>query len=75
MDWIACVFEILGSLLIGNKKKSGFLFLIMGSIFWFLTAFSSGLNGLKMVSIIFFLINIRNYIKWTKENSLKLLKR
>ena len=69
VDWIACILELSGAWLVGNKNKYGFLLLIVGSVFWFIAGASSELFGLMLVSIFFALINIRNYIKWCKNGS------
>ena len=67
MDWIACIFELTGAWLVGSKKKLGFIVFMIGNVFWFLAGRSNDLGGLQLVGIIFFLINVRNYRKWSQE--------
>lgn len=67
MDWVACLLEICGAWLIGNKKKSGFIVFMIGNCFWFASGNKNNLGGLMMVSMVFFLINVRNWLKWRNE--------
>lgn len=67
MDWIACLFEILGAYTVGNKNKMGFILHIIGNFFWFSAGWYAKMYGLMIVSVVFFTINVRNYIKWRKE--------
>ena len=67
LDWIAGLFELSGSWTIGNKKKIGFLLNIIGCSCWIIVAFKSKVYGLLLVVIPAIVINIRNFIKWTKS--------
>ncbi len=69
MDYIACLFEIVGAILLGNKNKWGFALLMIGNLFWFMTGCRIGLEGLIVVSAVFLLINVRNFIKWQREKA------
>jgi len=66
MDIIACAFEIAGAIMVGNRNKWGFVVFMLGNFFWAGTGLKHGIYGLIVVSVIFFLINIRNFRKWAK---------
>lgn len=68
MDWLACAFEILGAILIGNKNIWGFPVLMVAGVFWFATGWELELHGLMLISIIFLVINARNIKKWRGRN-------
>ena len=67
MDIIACILEIAGAWLVGNRNRIGFLILMVSSILWFLAGGDNKMLGLRIVSVVFFGINIRNYIKWRER--------
>jgi len=67
MDWIACFFELIAVYLLGEKKWYSFVFFMIGNVFWFISGFSKGIGGLMTTATIFFVLNIRNLIKWTRK--------
>ena len=67
MDWIAGAFELIGSWLIGSKKKVGFVFNFIGCSVWIYVAIHTKIYGLLLVVVPAIFINIRNYIKWCKK--------
>ena len=67
LDWIAAIFELLGSWLIGSKRKIGFICFLMCNFLWIAYILVSGTTyGLLLVVIPSIGINIRNFIKWSK---------
>lgn len=64
LDWIAAILEISGLWIIGNKKKSGFLMMILCSISWIMIGISNHLYGLSLAALICFIVHVRNYLKW-----------
>ena len=69
MDIIACIFEVCGAWLVGNKNKWGFVVFMIGNYFWLLTGINNGLRGLVIVSVVFGFINVRNFKKWHRKKS------
>ena len=69
MSWIAGIFELLGTWIVGNKNKWGFIFNIVGNVFWIYIGikFFKNSGGLLIVSPVALFINIRNFRKWKKE--------
>ena len=66
MDWIAGAFELVGLYIVGNKNKYGFAISIVGNLVWVYIAFVTKLYGLILVCIPAVIINIINFIKWSK---------
>jgi nicotinamide riboside transporter PnuC len=71
MDILAGIIELLGSVLIGNKDKRGFICAVLACLTWTYVAFSHELYGLLIIVIPGTFINIRNYIKWTRDSKNK----
>jgi len=67
MDFIIAIIELLGSWIVGNRNKIGFIFLAISNISWVIYVFyNKETYGLLVVVIPAFFINIRNFIKWLK---------
>lgn len=68
MDFIIAALELSGGWVVGNKNKIGFLLLMASNVGWVLwVLITKQTYGLLLVVIPAFVINIRNYIKWLKE--------
>lgn len=69
LDWIAAVFELIGAWLIGNKVKWGFICYLWCNALWIAYVLvSDSTYGLLLVIIPSIFVNIRNFIKWTRED-------
>lgn len=64
MNWIAFVLILSGNLLIGNKKKSGFVMIAVGSIIWMTIGFRIKDYALVLTNISGTIIMVRNWFKW-----------
>ena len=69
----AAIFELVGIWLVGNKNKIGFMSLIFCGILWVFVALNSSPKtiGLLVVVPIALIMNIRNYLKWKKDDKTK----
>ena len=68
MDWVAAVIELIAAWVIGNKNKYGYILFIIGGMCWLAhSLISKGTYGLFLVIVPAFFINVRNYIKWKRE--------
>jgi len=67
LDWIAAAFEVSGLWIIGNKKKFGFILLILCSISWIILGIQVQKYGLSVAAFVCFVIHVRNYLKWYKN--------
>lgn len=74
IDWLAAALELSGSWKIGDKKKIGFILAALCNITWMIVAMMSTpkLYGLFTLVVISFFLNVRNYLKWRKEEKAKI---
>lgn len=68
LDYIAGASELVGSWLIGSKRRVGFLINMTCCLTWVVVAFNREVYGLLLVVVPAFFINIRNYHRWRKSN-------
>ena len=74
-DFLGHIFYIIiltGTTLVGNKKKTGWLFRIVGDLGWVLIGWYIGMYSIMIWSSIFALNELRNYRLWRKYENLKL---
>jgi hypothetical protein len=64
MDFLAGGLELLGSWLLGNRSRLGFVCLFLACGGWIYVAFDRRVYGLLVVVLPALVINVRNYIKW-----------
>ena len=70
IDWIAGIFELFGLYIVGNKNKIGFILNMCAGICWIAYVYlSSSTYGLLVVVVPALIINVRNYVKWSKERN------
>lgn len=74
IDIFAGIFELLGSWIVGNKNKYGFVCWMICGILWMIVSFKSGIYGLLIVVVPSFFLNIRNFLKWSKFHNMDLKK-
>lgn len=68
MDWLAGILELLAVWLVGNKRKIAFLVGFAGNVAWFIYVLWEGHTyGLLLVCVPVAGINLRNYVKWARE--------
>ena len=65
-DWIATISTFAWIYLIGNKKRSGFIFAIIGSISWLIFGWLNHSFPSVIANSVFILLNIRGFLKWGK---------
>jgi len=67
MDWFVSIFGIISIWLVGNKKKSGWIFKIISQVAWIYLAIVKDLYGFIPLALIALIISTRNYFKWKNE--------
>lgn len=73
MGWLATLFLIYGSYLVGDKNRNGFLFLCAGNLGWAYVGFVRELQwDLIIVSLVFVAVASFNYWKWSRDVALTL---
>lgn len=70
MNWIAFLLILSGNLSVGNKNKSGFIMIAIGSIIWMAIGFRIKDYALVLTNITGTIIMVRNWFKWrnTEKN-------
>ncbi|CAM3417196.1 nicotinamide mononucleotide transporter [Parendozoicomonas haliclonae] len=68
IDWIAMVLTFLAIWQIGNKNKIGFLLMMGGNSSWIAIGYLSESMAMIIANIIFFSMNLRAIIKWSKTH-------
>jgi len=66
-DWVAMVFFMTSTILIGRRKAIGWLVGIVGGFLHGLIGYSTGNYGLILTELLFTAISINNYIKWRRS--------
>jgi hypothetical protein len=66
MTWIGNIFIVLGLYLIGEKKRVAFVFSMIGELIWMFASVHKGMWDLAVITAVFFLLALINYIKWGK---------
>ena len=70
MDWAAGILELIGIWIVGNKTRWGFVILLVCGICWLThIALTGETLGLLAVVPIAMLINVRNFIKWSRDSA------
>jgi len=70
VDWCAIALSLYSAYLLGNKEKFGFILFAASNILWIiLGVFFMSSYGMALGNFIFFLINIRGYLNWCKEDN------
>jgi len=64
LGWIGNVFIVIGLWKIGSKKRNAFLFSIVGELTWMIKSMWIHQYDLAFITMVFFLLAIRSYIKW-----------
>ena len=68
MGWIGNVILVLGLWLVGNKKRSCFLYTVVGETIWSAYAVHNQQWDLATICALFAMLALRNFIKWGKKS-------
>ncbi len=69
VDWIAMVMTFLAIWNIGNQNKIGFALMMLGNSCWIVVGYLTGSIAMIIANVIFFSMNIRAILKWSKSAS------
>jgi hypothetical protein len=67
MDFLAATFALIGVYLIGSKSRWGWLCCLCSGITWMIVAYQTKVWGLYLEVIPLIFLNVRGFIKWSKE--------
>lgn len=70
MSWLAGAFELVSIYMIGNRNRYGFITGIACNVLWIIVAITNLeiAGGLLVVVVPALGLNVRNFIKWGKNN-------
>ena len=69
MDWIAATLELFGAYIVGNKNKFAFILFFISGLCWISYVIATNTtHGILIVVLPAMCMNIRNYIKWSKDD-------
>jgi len=72
VDWVTGILELLGKWSVGNKNRWGFAVNLLSCFGWLAyIAMRRDGYGFLVVVVPSIFINVRNFIKWTKEAEVK----
>ncbi|MBN2212415.1 MAG: nicotinamide mononucleotide transporter [Sedimentisphaerales bacterium] len=66
VDWVAMIFTLTAIYLLGNKNKTGFISMMIGNGCWAIFGILTHSYALIVANAIFFIMNIRGFIRWKK---------
>ncbi len=69
MDWAGTVVLIVSAWVVGDKKRSAFIFALFGNLAWAIYGFQKGIPALVVVNLVFVVFNMRAWFKWGSENA------
>ena len=68
LDWIAAALELAGAWIVGNKNKWGFIVFIACGLCWIAYIIvNQSTYGLLLAIMPMQVINVRNFIKWSRD--------
>ena len=69
LDWIAMLITCIAIVKIGNRNKDGFLLMMSGNTTWVIVGIFADSMAMILANDVFFSMNLRAIIKWSKEMS------
>jgi hypothetical protein len=66
VDWAAMFFTFVAIWQIGNKNRYGFVLMMLGNLCWVGLGFLTASVAMIAANIIFFCMNTRAIVKWSK---------
>ena len=67
MGWVGNVLIVVGLWLVGDKKRSAFVFTTFGESVWGVYALYKHMYDLAFICAVFALLALRNWFKWAKD--------
>ncbi|MGB3616514.1 MAG: hypothetical protein WBA12_00200 [Catalinimonas sp.] len=70
LDWLGMGLSLLASYLLGNQRRIGFLVFIVANVIWVFLGFAwFDSIGTAVGNLVFLLINLRGYLRWTRKGA------
>lgn len=64
LDWLAMALTFLAIYLLGNKRRGGFVVMMMGNLCWSAIGFWAHSHAMVLANLGFFTRNLRGFVKW-----------
>lgn len=69
VDWAATILTFLAIYLLGEKKRSGFVFMIAGNAAWLVLGWLTQSAAMLIANFGFFVLNMRGLVKWGRDRA------
>ena len=66
IGWLANLLQVMGLILLGERRAAGWLFGIAAELLWLIRAGDKDMPDLQFISIIYICLAISNIVKWGK---------
>jgi len=66
IGWLANLLQIMGLILLGERRAAGWLFGIAAELLWVIHAGDNDFRNVQFISIIYICLAISNLVKWGK---------
>jgi len=67
MQYIAAIFELTAKWMVGDKNRWGHVVHLISGVLWTYVALTMPLYGMLIITVPAIVINIRNFIKWSRK--------
>lgn len=67
VDWAATILTFLAIYLLGEKKRSGFIFMICGNVAWLALGWLTESAAMLLANLGFVILNLRGLVKWGRD--------
>ena len=64
VDWSAVGLTFAAIYLLGNRRRMGFLVMMLGNLCWSAMGIWAGSYAMVIANLGFFSMNVRGYVKW-----------
>ena len=66
-DWVATALTMLAIYLLGNKRKEGFVIMIIGNLCWVALGLIVHSIAMVIANVVFIVMNLRGFMKWSSQ--------
>lgn len=64
LDWVATILTIIALYLMGEQKRAGFVYMIVGNLCWMAMGALAHSVALVFANVVFITLNWRGFRKW-----------
>jgi hypothetical protein len=66
-DWAAMALTLLAIYMLGDKRRMGFVIMIIGNLSWVVVGILADSLAMILANLIFGAMNVRGIVKWSRE--------